>query len=436
VRKTEENFERELVTINPRTGDTALVNALNLGLHVASIAFVRTGNAESPWKLIGITGQQGNTTSDGAGGFLYPDHTIYDLDAILSDAFGTPEKLFAAPFVNDSQAIGFCPTDGLIYHTGGSESYSNNPLRRGNDQGGPDIFGLGYQDSQAMASFDLQTRTFTGVFNAAPCPNPDPTLPCFGVVAPRPSWVLPVERRNSTQTGGEYRARGSNEYHAARGLAWSASKNLFYVADEFGIFTLTTDGDCQFLARPAFPGDSTVDEAKAILVVPERLLVGHRNAGYLMEVDAQTGAVMGQVELKYPTGGGPPTDGFGGLLGLAQHPETGVIYGVRKTEENFERELVTINPRTGDTALVNALNLGLHVASIAFVQEPPLRIRSIVRNGGNATISWVGGKPPYQLQARSDLNSGDWSDVGAATSELSATVSITDSARFFRVAGQ
>jgi hypothetical protein len=387
------------------------------------------------WKLIGITGQQGNTTSDGAGGFLYPDHTIYDLDAILVDPFGTPEKLFATPFVNDSQSIGFSPATGLIYHTGGAESYSNNPLRRGNDQGGPDIFGVGYQDSQYMASFDLQTRTFTGIYNAAPCPNPDPTLPCFGVVAPRPSWVLPVEQRNSTQTGGEYRARGSNEYHAIRGMAWSASKNLFYAADEEGIFKITTSGDCQFLARPAFPADNKTDAAKAILVIPERLLVGHRDAGYLMEVDAESGKVVGQVQLKFPTGGGAPEDSFGGVLGMAQHPETGVIYGVRHTEDAFARELVTIDPNSGDTALVNALNLGLHIASIAFVQEPPLRIRSITRSGNNVTITWAGGNAPYQLQASSDLNAG-WSDVGTPTSAFSATVPIEGTGRYFRVAGQ
>ena len=393
------------------------------------------------WKLIGITGQQADTTLGGTGGYLYPDHTLFDLDPLFTDPFfGTPEPLFQAPFVNDSQAIGYCPTNGLVYHTGGSASYSNDPLRKGHDQGGPDIRGVGYQDSQYMASVDLQTRVFTGIFNAAPCPNPDPTLPCFGVVAPRPAWVLPVEQRNSTQTGNEYRAQGSNEFHAIRGMAWSASKNFFYAADEDGIFKITADGDSQFVARPAFPVDSKRDESKAILVIPERLLVGHRNGagefGYLMEVDPETGAVLGQVALKYPTGGAAPVGSFGGLLGLAQHPVTGVIYGVRKTESNFERELVTIDPRSGDTALVNGGNLHLHIASIAFVQEPSLKIRSIARNGNNITLTWAGGHPPYQLQARSDLNAGSWTDVGTPTAALSATIAITGSQRYFQVVGQ
>jgi len=392
-------------------------------------------------KLIGISGQQGDTTPSALGGFQYPDHMLFDLDALFTDPnFGEVAQLFPAPFVNDTQAIGFCPTNGLVYHTGGSESYSNNPLRNGHDQGGTNIAGVGYQDSQYMASVDLQTRVFTGIFNAAPCPNPDPTLPCFGVLAPRPSWVLPVEQRNSTQTGGEYGARGTNEYHAIRGMAWSASKNLFYAADEQGIFKITAEGDSKFVARPAFPVDSATDESKAILVIPERLLVGHRNGagefGYLMEVDPETGAVLGQFELKYPPGGGAPLNAFGGLLGLAQHPVTRVIYGVRQTDAPFERELVSIDPRTGDTALVGPGNLRMHISSIAFVQEPPLKMRSIMRNGNNITITWSGGNPPYQLQTRSDLSTGTWSDVGAPTTALSVTVPIGVSEGYFRVSGQ
>jgi hypothetical protein len=108
---------------------------------------------------------------------------------------------------------------------------------------------------------------------------------------------------------------------------------------------------------------------------------------------------------------------------------------VRKTDDNFARELVTIDPRTGDTALANGLNLGLHIASIAFVRNPPLRIRSIIRNGGDVTIGWAGGTPPYQLQASPDLNPDSWTDVGAPTEALSATIPLTGSQRYFRVSG-
>src|SRR3954469_10973874 len=89
------------------------------------------------WKLVGISGQQGDTTP-GPGGFAYPDHTLFDIDPLFNDpGFGQPQVLFQLPFINDSQSIGFCPVDGLLYHTGGSEAYSNNPRRTGHDQGGP-----------------------------------------------------------------------------------------------------------------------------------------------------------------------------------------------------------------------------------------------------------------------------------------------------------
>jgi hypothetical protein len=431
VRQTSDHFARELVTINPRTGDTVFKG--NMGLHIASIAFVATGNAAAPWRLVGITGQQGDTTSDGAAGYRYPDHTLYDLSSFLIDAFGVPEKIMQLPFVNDSQAIGFCPADGLLYHTGGSESYSNNPLRAGHDQGGPDILGVGYQDSQYMETVNLATKTTHAIFNAAPCPNPDPTLPCFGLPAPRPNWVLPVVQRTSAQTDGSFRARGVNEYHAARGLAWSASQNAFYVSDENGIFRLTPSGECKFIAQPSFPIDSKNDAAKAILVIPERILVGHRDGngqfGYLIEVDAATGAVDHDIALKYPPNGGAPVDAFGGLLGLAQHPVTHAIYGVRQTSDHFARELVQIDPNTGDTTLLG--NLALHIASIAFVPNS-LKIR-ITRNGANLTLDWVGATGPYQVQASANLT--DWTNVGDPIAGTSMTVPLGATPLFYRVVG-
>ena len=432
VRHTEDALVRELVTVDLTTGDTVVVGGLNL--HIASIAFVPTGNPDHPWKLIGITGQQDNADING-----YPDHTLFDLDTYLTDpGFGYAVRMFQTTFVNDSQSIGFCPADGLLYHTAGSESYSNNPRRTGHDQGGPTIFGIGYQDSQYMESINLQTQTAHGVFNADPCPNPDSTLPCFGLAAPRPDWLLPVGRRDHTQTADSYSARGVNEYHAVRGMAWSSGKNAFYAADENGIFRITRDGDCKFIARPGFPNDGSLDSCKAILVIPERLLIGHRNGvggtGYLMEVDADSGQLVRSLALAYPPGGGAPLDGFGGLLGLAQHPVTSVVYGLRKTDDNFGRELVTIDTETGATTLVGAMNL--HLTSIAFTRILPLKIRSITRSGNNVLISWAGGNAPYQLEHSTDLVS--WSPVGAPTSNLSAFRPINPGPghEYFRVVGQ
>ncbi|HEY6228292.1 MAG TPA: hypothetical protein VI282_14315, partial [Verrucomicrobiae bacterium] len=355
VRNTADVFARELVTVNPVTGATKLVGSM--GMHIASIAFGRT-NSTSPWQLFGISGQQTDTTpADSGTGFKYPDHTLFRINL----ANGSLTQVLTLPWINDSQSLGFNPDNNLLYHTGGSEAYRNDPSRTGHDQGGADIAGVGFQDSQYMETVNLANLALTPIFNSDPCPNPDATLPCFGLPAPRPTWVLPTDRRTSTQTDPSFNTRGPNEYHAARGLAWSPTKKLFYVADELGIFTLTPSGDSTFLARPAFPGDGQVDESKSIAFVTlTNLYVGHRNAGLMMRVNPDTAEVLGEVTLAVPAGGGDPTDTFGGLLGLAQNPDTGVLYGVRNTADFFARELVTIDPTTGATTLIG--NLGMHVA--------------------------------------------------------------------------
>src|SRR4051812_47110204 len=139
------------------------------------------------WKLYGISGQQTDETLNEDGtAFLFPDHTLFE----ISTNNGAVTPLFQMTWVNDSTSIGFNPEDHKIYHTAGSEAYSNNPDRIGHDQGGPDIPGIGYQDSQYFEAVDPTTGNAIAVFNADPCPNPDPSLPCFGIAAPRPDWIL------------------------------------------------------------------------------------------------------------------------------------------------------------------------------------------------------------------------------------------------------
>lgn len=380
-----------------------------------------------PWRLIAISGQQGNADDlNPQGGFLYPDNTLFEVNLTS----GALTKLFRTTWVPDSQAIGFNPADGLLYHTAGANAYRNDPLRAGHEQGGPDIPGVGYQDSYYLEKINLTTQAATAIFNADPCPNPDPTLPCFGLPAPIPTWAEPQLRRDSTQTGNEFRLRGENEYTAARGLAWSTAKQLFYLSDGEGIFKLTASGDSTFLARPAF-ADAKADECKGIAFITTngvtKLLVGHRNAGAIMEVDAETGEPVSELALTYPAGGGEPTDGFGGVLGLAQHPSTGVVYAIRKTSDNFARELVTVNLATGETTLVGSM--AMHVSDIVFVGQattgsPTI---SIVRNtDGSATITFTG-----TLEAADTVN-GTYSPVAGATSPLPVTPAAGASAKFYR----
>jgi hypothetical protein len=257
--------------------------------------------------------------------------------------------------------------------------------------------------------------------------------------------VLPEVRRDSAQSDSSFNVRGPNEYHAARGIAWSVKRGLFYIADEQGIFKLTLGGESTFVARPAFPSDGSMDNAKAIAFVAvggaSKLLVGHRNGtginGYLIEIDPESGDVIGEVPLTYPTGGGPPEDQFGGLLGIEQHPITGVLYGIRKTADNFARELVTINPITGATTLVGSM--GMHIAGMTFVPTTlpaSFLITSITRSGNGILLTWTGGAPPYQIQTNDTLNPATWVNVGATTTGNSAVVPASGSSAFFRIVRQ
>ena len=192
------------------------------------------------WKLIGLTGMNNDDVLSAQYQFVNPDRTLFEISLVN----GAATPLFQATIILEGHVIGYCPTNGLIYHAAGGESWNNTPLNVGHNQGVPDVVGAGYQDCQYLETINLATHAFNAIYNSNPCPNPDPTLPCFGLDAPRPSWVLPVVRRDSTDAGvdGTNQVRGVNEYHEARGLAWSTNKNLFYVADDQGIFKLTTAG--------------------------------------------------------------------------------------------------------------------------------------------------------------------------------------------------
>jgi len=105
-------------------------------------------------------------------------------------------------------------------------------------------------------------------------------------------------------------------------MAWSTAQRLFYVSSDGGIFKMTKDGNCTFLARPAFTNAAVLGnqgDSKAIAFVTvggvTKLWVGHKDAGgsdtngYIMEVDPVTGANLGELALHYPPGGVDPVGG-------------------------------------------------------------------------------------------------------------------------------
>ena len=151
---------------------------------------------------------------------------------------------------------------------------------------------------------------------------------------------------------------------------------------------------------------------------------------YLGGGDPETGAHIGELALTFPPGGAPggaDTNEFGGLLGLAQHPVTGVLYGIRKPDDSLARELVTINPLTGATTLVGSM--GMHMTSIAFV--PAILITSITKSGSTLNITWTGtAQPPFSLQKKFMFG---WTTIASGLSGPSTTTPVTGSEAYYRI---
>jgi len=419
---------------------------------------------------------QQDSTQTVPGVYDHKDHTLFRINT----ANGALTKIVTMPWVIDSQSIGYCSLNGLIYHTGGDGAYRDGQ-NNVHDQD-PNVLtpGGAFQDNQYMGTVNLLTLAMAGVYNANPCPNPDnPSndigndglyLPCFGLPAPVPPWVLPQYRRDSTQTDSTNRITGPNEPSGIRGLAWSTELNSWYVSDG-NIYKMSLDGmTCTNLGNPTFyiPTDDTTTypdglrpysgecKAPAFIKMPSgetKLLVSYRHDkttsgntnGWIMMVDPVTATNNGQIALNYPPGGGvadvdnPDVVQFGGLLGLAQNPQTGVIYGIRKAFQNdnaFTRELVTINLTTGNTTLVGILNEGIYgqaITTLAFV--PDILVTSITRTNDILTFTWTGAaQPTFSLQTTASLTPPvTWSTVASGLSGPTTTTSITNSQGFFRI---
>ena len=96
---------RQLVTIDPTTGVATSIG--NTGDQFAGLAFNSSGT------LFAVVGDKKN--SAGAG---LPPETLFTLNT--SNA--TPTQVLVLGHGNDGEAIGFNPTDGLIYHASGNDT--------------------------------------------------------------------------------------------------------------------------------------------------------------------------------------------------------------------------------------------------------------------------------------------------------------------------
>jgi hypothetical protein len=322
------------------------------------IVWICVPSAQAQVRLIGITGEQGQP-----GG---PDETLFEIN--LTNASTT--LLFAPTHIPDTNAIGYNPVNGLVYHFSGSEAYRNDPAR------------IGYRDNQYLETVNLQTQALTAIFNANPPPSPDTAL-AFGLAAPRPDWVLPAELRTDEQIDPSFRQRGVDEYHGAREATWSKTENLFYIADEHGLFKVTPTGDSTFVGQPAIMGSDMKGISFVEVGGQAKLYAGAKelqelepgvSTSNLFEIDPATGQEIGQpITIMAPIGPSPsdPLESNHRILGLTQHPETGVLYGLLEplnSDPVTNRQLVTINLTTGVATLIGELRTPDNNAAFASIE--------------------------------------------------------------------
>jgi hypothetical protein len=287
--------------------------------------------ARAQIRLIAITGNQEFNPAN--------DETLYEINTTTAAA----TRLFQTSHVPDSDAIGYNPVDGLLYHTSGSSSYRDTPGENG------------YRDNQYMEKINLDTQQMTGVFNANPPVEPDTSIALeFGLPAPFPNWVLPdhprTDEESDTETGDLV---GPGEYDSIREMAWSSTENLFYVSSGRGLYKMTPDGQSTFVGKPSLEGGDIKGLEFVDIGGQSTLVVGSKETGILYHLDPTTGDQVGdpvQVSLD-----GTPTMR---ILGLATHPVTGVLYGMLEPpggDPILDRQLVTIDPTTGNAQLIGTL---------------------------------------------------------------------------------
>lgn len=440
-----------------------------LAVVVALLQLPATMHAQS-YKLFGITGMQ-QSEQLAPGVYDHKDHTLFSIDT----SNGKLTDVLRMTWVIDSQAMSYCPANGLIYHSAGSEAYRNGQNLVRDQDSNEQTPGGAFQDNQYMENYNLLTGTLTGVYNANPCPNPDNPanepnlppeeqdglyLPCFGLPAPIPPWVEPQYRRNTTQTDGTNRISGPNEVSSIRGFAWSTADNAWYVSNG-DLFKMSLDGmTCTKIGTPVFQiptddletytnGYRPIADLKALAFInvggqtklfgtwrdDNGTISGNTN-GWLMEIDPLTATNLSQIAVHPPPGGSPVGNGdeFGGILGLAQNPQTGVVYAIRKTDDAYARELVTIDLATGNSTLVGVLTDGTYgqaITTLAFAAD--ILITSTTKSGSNLTITWTGAaKPPFSLQRKSPIT-GAWTPIATGLTGPSTTTPITGTEGYYKI---
>ena len=266
-------------------------------------------------------------------------------------------KIATMPFVPDTAAIGFNPETGLLHRTSGSESYRDNPAQ------------VGYRDDHFMETLNIDDplNSQVGVFNADY--EGEPGFGPYGLPAPFPTFLLPDHRRTDDETDPTFGdMRGPNEYHALRDLTWSTTDHLFYGTAENGIFTLTADGQSTFIGNPGGIAGDPKGITFHTFEGQRRLVISERDGPRLWMIDPSNGQTVTNVVMVNEAGIPLP-----GVLSVVEDPTSNTLLGIAKSVNDpgnaFARELIRIDPITGQTTSLGPL--GIHMADLAFIVSPP-----------------------------------------------------------------
>jgi hypothetical protein len=324
-------------------------------------------------RLIGVS-------STAAGGPAANNESLFDITYTTGgNPSVTATKFLQLPSIPDEDAVAFNPASGLLHHASGGQSASDDPADPR------------YRDNQFMETVNVVagTNATAAVFNA--------NSQQFGPAAPRPTWVLPAQRRTDAQTDPDFgqAAKGPGEYPLARDLTWSSAANAFYVTAADGLYKLTADGQSS-----TFVGDPGVD-ASAITFFnidgQRRLLVGQENAGELITINPATGEVITSVPIFNDTA----SWFVAGLLSLVESPDTNTLIGLAKDSsapnDPLKRKLIAINPVDGAFTEIGTVNAP--VDDLAFVYSaaaaPAARVTEAYVRGS----AWAGSFKQY-LEAK------------------------------------
>jgi hypothetical protein len=91
------------------------------------------------------------------------------------------------------------------------------------------------------------------------------------------------------------------------------------------------------------------------------------------------------------------------------------------------------NLQTGGQVLINDTNFVNAIKSYSVLA--PFLTR-VVPNVANVAVDWAYGNPPFQLQFKTNLSDLVWNNIGATTSNRTATVPVLSTTGFIRVYGQ